>query len=182
VKVKGPAIELSLGTAILAANCFYSDFAFAIKCSQWPDTASDWTNRPNKLWPDPENIARIASYGCYIVPKSQPGDKEGLTWRISFSKAEVEFSKLIPKIPQMCVMGLKVISKDYLCVVCDKINSYQLKCKLLHTLEKTNPRFLLQESNLTMCFHILLRNLLNAVITKCCPHFWIPRVSTFLII
>jgi len=110
VKVKGPAIELNLGTAILTANCFYSDFTFAIKCSQWPDTASDWTNRPNKLWPDSENIVRIASYGCYIVPKSQPGDKEGLTWRISFSKAEVEFSKLIPKIPQMCMMRLKVIA------------------------------------------------------------------------
>ena len=177
-RVKGPAIEMSLGTTMMTADRFFSDLTFAIKC-QWPDTVSNWTYRPDKLWPDPYNIARIASYGSHLVPKSQPDDKDEVTWRISFSKAEVELSKLVPATARMCLIGLKIIAKDYLSVACSKISSYQLKCLLFCTLERTDPQFWLQEANLTQCFHLLLANLLSAFTTKHCAHFWIPHINLF---
>jgi len=97
-KVKGPAVELSLGTVVNLADRFYSD-------------------------------ARIASLGCHIVPKSQPDDEEELSWRISFSRAEVELSKLIPPTARMCLIGLKIIAKDYLSVACSRISSYSTRSR-----------------------------------------------------
>jgi len=179
INIKGPAIEIRLGGAVNESNCFYSDFTFTIKCSEWPDKMSDWTYRPDKLWPDPSDVTRIASYGCHLVPKSQPDDKEGLTWRISFSKAEVELSKLIPPTARICLIGLKIIAKDYLSVTCSKITSYHLKSLLLYALERTNPLFWLQESNLEQCFHLLFGRLLDAVTDRYCPHFWIPQINLF---
>jgi len=54
------------------SNCFYCDFTFAIKCPEWPDKMTNWTYRPAKLWPFSSDVTRIASYGCHLVPKSQP--------------------------------------------------------------------------------------------------------------
>ena len=179
VNIKGPAIEIKIGSAVTESNCFNCDFTFAVKCEQWPDKMSNWRYRPDKLWPDPSHVTRIASYGCHFVPKSQPGDREGLTWRISFSKAEVELSKLIPPTARMCLIGLKIIAKDYLSVVCRKITSYHLKSLLLHALESTDPQFWLQEANLDIYFNLLFGKLLDAVTDKRCPHFWLPEINLF---
>ena len=179
VKLKGPATALSLGTSVLLANRFYSDLIFAIKCSQWPDVVSDWMRRLNKKWPKHSDCVRISSYGCHLIPKSQPGDLQGLSWRISFSRAEVELSKLIPPTARMCMIGLKIIAKDYLSVACRRISSYQLKCILFFTLENTDPEFWLQTENLEQCFALLLKNLSDAVANKNCPHFWIPQINLF---
>jgi len=179
-KIKGPAIELSIGTDVNLADSFYSDLTFSVKCLQWPDTVSDWTYRPDKKWPHPYDVARIASLGCHIVPKSQPDDEEELSWRISFSRAEVELSKLIPPTARMCLIGLKIIAKDYLSVACSRISSYQLKSLLLYAMEKTDPQFWLYEENLEQRFHLLFGNLPEAVINKYCPHFGIPEINLFV--
>jgi len=178
-KVKGPAIELSIGTTVNLADRFYCDLTFSVKCLQWPETVSDWTSRPGKKWPLPHEVVRIASLGCHIVPKSQPNDKEELSWRISFSRAEVELSKLIPPTARMCLVGLKIIAKDYLSVACSRISSYQLKSLLFYAMEKTDPQFWLNEENLEQCFFHLFENLLESVTNKYCPHFWIPQVNLF---
>jgi len=183
VNSKGPAIEIKIGNGAAfisdQSNRFYCDFTFAIKCPQWPDEMSNWVYRPNKLWPDPSNVTRIASYGCHFVPKSQPDDDEGFTWRVSFSRAEVELSRLMPQTARMSLIGLKIITKDYLSVTCSKINSYQLKSLLLYALEETDPQFWRQETNLEQCFHLLFEKLLHAVTNRYCPHFWIPQMNLF---
>ena len=175
---QGPAIQLILRYSF-PFQFFYFDLTFAIRCLEWPDNIRNWRYRPDKLWPDISTINRITSFGCHFVPKSQLNDKEELTWRISFSKAEVELSKLVPPLARMCLIGLKVIKNDYLSVACGKVSSYHLKSLLFNTLERTDPQFWLQESNLTQCFYLLLEKLLSAVTERYCPHFFIPNINLF---
>jgi len=130
------------------------------------------TEQPNKKWPQSEEVERIKSFGCHFVPKSDPEDLEGVTWRISFSKAEVELSKLVPEAARLCFVGLKVIVKDYLTVVCKKFRSYHLKCIFLHTLEITEPS-IWKEDNLEICFDVLLKSLRTCLENEMVPNFWL---------
>jgi len=164
---------------------FYSDLTFSLKCLEWPEV-SDWSERPNKQWPTLEEIERIKSYGCHFVPQSQnkcenhkkDADTEGLTWRISFSKAEVELSKLVPTAARMCYVALKIIAKDYLFVVCKKLKSYHLKCIFFYTLENSD-KDVWMEDNLEYCFKLLLTNLGDSFRNQLCSLFWVSTYDMF---
>ena len=93
------------------------DLTYCLQCKEWPHL-SDWPSRPNRLWPSKEDIERVKNLGCHLVPKSQPNDKQGVTWRFSFVKAEVELSKLISLTARRCFIALKVIGKDFLYPYC----------------------------------------------------------------
>ena len=174
---KGPAIHLNLGSTVdSVSDRFNGDVTFALKCHDWPEVISDWSRRWNRKWPSEMEVVRIISRGCHLVPKSQKDDKEGLTWRMSFSQAEVELASLVPPIARACFIGLKVICKDYLSIACKKLGSYQLKCIFYYTLERTDPEI---SSNIEKCFHLLLSNLKLAVANRHCPHFWIPEINLF---
>lgn len=181
VTVKGPALNLRLGSSTFSkCDIFDGDATFALECSVWPDHVCHWKNRPYRLWPSPEDVQRIASGGCHLVPKSQEGDKDGSSWRISFSKAEVDVSLLVPNVARCCFVGLKVILKDYLAITCNKrIRSYHLKCLLFNTLEKTDPAFWSDVKNLRAGFHVLLDTLKDAIQNRFCPHYWIPEINLF---
>lgn len=160
LEINGPALTLKLGSSEKCESTnlhFYADITYSLKCPEWPDEVSDWGHRPNTKWPNPEEIKEIKSLGCHFVPKAHSDDLRGLTWRISFSRAEVELSKLVPEAARMCLVGLKVITKDYLAVACKKLKSYHLKCIFLHTLEITDPS-IWTEDNLLFCFERLLKS------------------------
>ena len=103
-------------------------------------TLSNWQTR-NKKGPQQEDVERTILGGIHLVPLSQKGDKTELTWRISFSKAEVELSQLISEVACTCFVALKIIIKDYLSVNCRHQNSCHLKTMLLRHIEETGLVF-----------------------------------------
>ena len=163
------------------------EVTLAIQCNEWPSHITDWAQRP-KQWPGQADVFRIASKGCLIVPKSKPKEARSyfsssgnyeITWRISFSLSEVELSKLIPVVARMCYVGLKVIRKDYLELICTGLSSYHLKSIFLYTLETTNPYFWQYEQNIEAGFNLLLDRLIQSLVEKKCPHFWIPSINLY---
>ena len=116
--------------------------------------------------------------GCHFVPKPCFKDQHGLTWRISFSKAEIELSKLIPEKARMCLLGLKTIAKDHLSPISKRLSSYILKTQLLHVLETNKPELRDNES-LEDCFDLLILNLMLSIQQKQLQHFWIPSINLF---
>ena len=112
------------------------------------------------------------------MPKSQPNDKQGHTWRFSFSLAEVEISKMIPPIARQCFVTLKVIRKDFLKTKCGKLKSYHLKTIFMWVLEKTQPHEWNSE-NAEVVFHSLLDAVIKAVSERYCPHYWLNDINLF---
>ena len=179
VNIKGPAIEFRIGKLQMLTNFLYADMTFALKCSEWPTQANNWLRREKK-WPSQNEVNRIMNLGCHLVPKSQEGDEEaGKTWRISFSKAEVELSKIVPNIARACLVGIKIIAKDYLSVISSKISTYKLKTIFYYCLENTEPDIWSQESNTELCFEIIIEAVIDALRQQWCPHFWIPSINLF---
>eukprot|EP00111_Clytia_hemisphaerica_P023661 TCONS_00069740-protein len=173
VKINGPAITV-FSRAFSAYNLYY-DITLSIHCMDWPSQVSDWEHRPKK-WPSNEDVKRIMAYGCHLVPKS-PENGDEKAWRISFSKNEVELSKLIPPVARMCFITIKSIRKnDY---YLSKISSYSLKTIFLNTLEKTAPNqwFSWDDENISTCFDLLLNEVIRAFETKQCQHFWISDIN-----
>ena len=112
---QGPTVRI--GFEKKRQQYFFMDLTYCLQCKEWPHL-SDWPSRPNRLWPSTEDVERVKNLGCHLVPKSQPNDKQGVTWRFSFSKAEVELSKLISLTARRCFIALKVIGKDFLYPYC----------------------------------------------------------------
>ena len=98
---------------------------------------------------------------------------------MSFSLSEVELSKLIPPVARICYVGLKILRKDYLEDICEDFSSYHLKCLFLNTLETTDPEFWFDEENIEAGFHLLLYELIESLVQKSCPHFWIPSINLY---
>ena len=103
-------------------------------------TLSNWQTR-NKKGPQQEDFERTILSGIHLVPLSQKGDKTELTWRISFSKAEVELSQLISEVARTCFVDLKISIKNYLSVNCCHQNSCHLKTMLLRHTEEAGLVF-----------------------------------------
>ena len=157
---------------------FDGDIVYCIKCSDWPPLElSDWAWR-DKKWPSREMVNQIIGGGCHLVPKPCATDQHGLTWRISFSKAEIELSKLIPENARMCLLGLKTIVKDHLSPISKRLSSYILKTVLLHVLERNGTE--IWESELVDdLFDLLMQNLMISIHQKQLQHFWIPTINLF---
>ena len=173
VKINGPAITILSRTLI--SYSFYYDITLSIHCVDWPSSISNWEHRARK-WPSSESVNRIITYGCHVVPKS-PENDDGMAWRLSFSKAEVELSKLIPSVARKCYLTIKAIRKnDY---YLSKIPSYFLKTILFNLLEKTEPNQWLSKAdeNIENCFHLLMDEIIKAFKNKQCLHFWIPDID-----
>ena len=185
VEMEGPSIKYKVGSNLNKIDRFYGDLTYALKCSEWPEI-SDWGQRKNTRWPKQNKIEQIKSYGCHFVPQSQrkvddlthDADNGGLTWRISFSRAEVELSKLIPTNARMCFVGLKIIARDYLFAVCEKLKSVHLKYVLYFTLENHEVD-IWSEDNLEFCFKLLLNNVTKSLTNKSCPLFWVSPFNLY---
>ena len=166
---EGPAIKYKIGSNPYKIDRFYADLTLSLKCLEWPEIC-DWGERENTQWPKFHEIEQLKRHGCHFVPKSQLMDTH--TWRISFSKVEVKLSALFPTAARICFVSLKIIGRDYLFVVCEKLRSYHLKSILLYTLENNDP-VIWNEENIEFCFKLLLGNLEKSFKSKSCPSFWV---------
>ena len=175
IKVGGPAVQIKINTK--TENHWNLDLTFSLKSLEWPAQISDWGTRPRK-WPAESQVKDIVSLGCHIVPKSHKNDKKGATWRVSFSKAEVELSKLISPVARMCYIGLRMIHRDYF-HACPNLGSYSLKCVFFYALEDTDQAFWTDVQNIQVCFDFLLGKVLECLQESCCPHYWIAGINLF---
>ena len=76
-------------------NILQIDFTISLPC-KWHNV-SDWLMRANRKWPSHQVVEAIIEKGIHLVPKSQEDDQSGDTWRMSFSLAEMELSKHVPR-------------------------------------------------------------------------------------
>ena len=179
----GPALRVQIQTAsarkfwFLPRNGFVADIVFSIYSPEWPG-ASDWPTRKKRNWPSASDVENITKNGCHLIPKSQPKDNKKITWRFSFSNAEVQLSKLINHVAQKCFICLKVIGRYYLEPKCEKFRSYHLKSIFFYTLEKTQLEFW-TDHNIEEGFEKLLDELLQTLKEKRCPHFWISNINLY---
>lgn len=157
-------------------NQFLADITLSIPCKEWPHL-SDWPRREIK-WLESDQVQRIANLGCDLVPKSQPKDRRGTTWRYSFSRAEVELSKLITENARNYFILLKIIGKEHLFFCCPQLNSYHLKTVFLYKLKRA-PQSYWVEENIDEALVSLLLELKTAADTKNCPDYWIPTINLF---
>lgn len=167
---KGPAMKLRLGAF------FEADITLCIQCPEWP-SRSDWAFRP-RYWPSVSEADRIMSLGCHLVAKPAPSDNDKTSWRLSFSLAELELSKLVPYTARKCFLALKIIFKDHLQPVVPKITSYHMKTIFFNTLEKVPVGFW-TENNIEECFRTLLAELCDALLSTNCPHHWFSNINLF---
>ena len=68
---------------------FDSDIVFGIKVSSWPQIATSWSERVEKILPDLV-IQNVHEKCCYLVHKHCPynHNRNNLDWRLSFAEAE----------------------------------------------------------------------------------------------
>lgn len=168
VRMTGPAIKISIG------EHYEADVTFCVHCNEWPPF-SDWSTR-QRCWPSPEGVTRIMSYGCHLVAKPHDEDEWQTSWRLSFSLAEVELSKLVPNTAKKCFLALKIIVKDHLQPVVPTITTYAIKTTFLNTLEK-HPVGFWQEDNIQECFLTSLKELHNVLLSGQCCHYWISSIN-----
>ena len=176
VLTQGPAVRIMIEN-VSEKRFFLVDLTYCLQCKEWPHL-SDWPSRQDRLWPNKSDVDRIVNQGCHLVPKSQPNDKKFFTWRFSFSKAEVELSKLVNSTARKCFISLKIIGKDYLLPRCKRLKSYHLKTIFLNMLENTPPAYWCDEK-IEECFHLLLDHVIQAVETRICPHYWLYGINLF---
>ena len=103
-KQNGPALRVRITKTdsnkercFLPRNGFEADIVFIIYSPEWPE-ASDWPTRKERNWPSVSDVENIMKNGCHFIPKSQPKDEKKITWRFSFSYAEVQLSELINEV------------------------------------------------------------------------------------
>ena len=182
----GPAVTLELRSAygynslVLMQHVsnyltFMVDITFSLKC-QWP-CISDWQSRA-KRWPEQYDVINIINMGCHLVPKSEEGDSIGETWRISFSNAELELSKLISEKSRACFLGFKVIFKDHLKSSAPWLTTYHAKTIFYNTLMETGDS-VWQGTDVDTFVIFLLDKLYTAILENNCPHHFISSINLF---
>ena len=181
----GPALRVNVKIPMFPAKnvfafCrkgFLADIVFSIYSPEWPE-ASDWPSRNKRNWPLASDVENITKNGCHLIPKSRRNDKKKITWRFSFSFAEVQLSKLINPVAKKCFLCLKIIGRYYLEPRCERFKSYYLKSIFYYTLEKTQVELWTEES-IEKGFEKLLDELLQTLKEKRCPHFWISDIDLY---
>ena len=179
IQQNGPALRVQIqrNFCFFLRNCFVADIVFSIYSPEWPE-ASDWPTRRERNWPSVSDVENITKNGCHLIPKSQANDKKKITWRFSFSYAEVQLSMLINQSAKNCYLCLKIISRHYLQPKCEKFKSYHLKSIFYYTLEKTQIE-LWADHNIEKGFEKLLDELLQTLNERRCPHFWISNINLY---
>ena len=167
---KGPAMKISI------LPHFEADITLCFHCPEWP-TISDWPSR-QRYWPSLADEQRIMSLGCHLVAKPAPDDEDKLSWRFSFSVAEVELFKLVPETARKCFLAMKIILKDHLQPVVPEISSYHIKTVFLNSLEKFPVAFWV-ENNIEECLLKLLTELRDSFVSMKCSHHWFSFVNLF---
>ena len=154
------------------------DFVPAFRCRGWPNVAQEWIKR-ERQWPSPDIVDRIVQEGFHLVVKPpKNGGNPDCDFRISFSHAEYLLSQEMNDIQRDCYRCLKKYYRAYLSKEPKGLVTFHLKNILLRTIEETGVE-VWTESNRAECMMKLLENLLESLIKKDLPHFFVRSYNLF---
>ena len=133
----GPSVNMKV-TAQRGQLVFDCDFLLSLPLSSWPSPAQEWRSR-ERLWPSRDQVARLASLPCHLVPKpAREGDT--VAWRFSFSAQEIQLSSILPLKARLCYVGLKHIFKKHLKTISPDLKSYHMLTIFLWFMESQDPK------------------------------------------
>lgn len=154
------------------------DFVPALRCHGWPKVAQDWIKQVRK-WPSPQIVDRIVQEGFHLVVKPPKfGGHPKYDFRLSFSHAEYLLSQEMNSVQRDCYRCMKKFHRAYLSTAPEGLVTFHLKNLLLKTLEETDPG-MWTESNRVFCMMKLFENLLQALLKKNLPHFFVRSYNLF---
>ena len=179
-KRQGPSIEI--WGAYEDKSESGTDYVPSIHCPFWPNSASEWTQRPRHFgWPSSRDISSIIDFGCHLVPVGHPHSDTKLTeWRISFSLAERTLVWSFNHIQMQCYAVMKIILKQFIKIKCSSKNfvlcSYFIKTFLFWKYETTDLNLWCSE-NFRCCIKFLLIEFSKCIQEGILSHYFIPRFN-----
>lgn len=153
------------------------DICPAIKCEGWPHKALRFLHR-TRVWPDHTILDKLLQCGFHLVYKPlNPLAQDSVEWRISFSQAEIALFQYMDAFKVYCYRIFKAI---YYCELTlpKVLSSYHMKTIFLWSCERI-PSEMWVEANLAQIIMGLLDDLLHCLVTKSCPHYFIPENNLF---
>ena len=138
IRRQGPSQETSNGPGSEP-----TDHVDCIRCSFWPNEASEWRDRPRHFgWPTQHDLMSIIDFGFHLVAVGHPNSATKLLeWRISFSIAERALVWSFSHVQMQCYALMKIILKQFIKVRCNPQNqvlcSYFIKTFLFWKYETT---------------------------------------------
>ena len=175
---QGPSMEMSTGIR----NMEPMDNVDCIRCTFWPNEASEWQGRPRHFgWPTEDDILSITDFGFHLVPIGHPhSDTSEMEWRISFSIAERTLVWSFNHIQMQCYALMKIILKQFINLRCSQQNqvlcSYFIKTFLFWKYETTDGNFW-REDNLRECINYLLAEFSKCIRKGSLRHYFIPQFN-----
>ena len=156
------------------------DFVYAISCPLWPPDAYEWITRKRlKGWPSKNIIEAIVKGGCHLVSKPHgktPNDDT--QWRYSFSQGEtILIHNTWTDVQKYIYHLLRIIKADIVRKCGGKdttfISNYYFKTLMLWACEKKSAEFW-EENNIMTSVRELLLDLIEKVIERNVPHYFMP--------
>ena len=165
---------------------FFLDHVWAVFCPVWPSVAGEWKTRIRvNGWPPRKRVNEIVNAGCHLVGKShQPLVENDYEWRFSFSKAELLLvTSWNPN--QLYIYHLIRLVKNRVIQACggsDKttLSTYHFKTLMLWACEKKSQEFW-NEENIVSSVEELIIEMIEILIEKCCPNYFIRENNMFVV-
>ena len=172
--------EEAKGTPELNDNRMLGGFDLvpAFRSPGWPQVALEWIKRERK-WPSTDIVHKVVQDGFHLVVKPpKKGGNPECDFRISFSHAEYLLSQELNEVQRDCYRCLKKYHRAYLSKDPKGLVTFHLKNLFLQTIEETGAE-MWTESNRAECMMQLLRNLLEALVTRNLRHFFVRSYNLF---
>ena len=161
---------------------FEYDTLFALGCSSWPASATEWLTRIRRFdWPPTDLIEICKSLGFILVQKGHPhSDEQHLLWRLSLSRQERLLVTNFNSIQYKCYILLKLIKNEVLlsCIGEETLTSYHCKTCMFFMIENT-PMDFWKADNIVDCLIACLRKILQWAKSGVCPNYFITEENMF---
>ena len=157
------------------------DFAYAFKCTSWPNDTEEWFARPRQNgWPSGEILEKIRKLDCHVVATGNPlSPSRNVEWRISFMLAERELVRSFNEMQLKCFSLLKTILHSKISPSFpDHLSSYHMKTTLFWVIEEMPQKDWTPE-NLVNCVNICLDRISKSVRSKNLPHYILRKENLF---
>src|SRR6218665_2483384 len=150
----------------------------SVLCLGWPSEALEWkTRRRCYGWPSRDMIHKIVRGGCHLVPKSHESNpKDALSWRYSFSQAELILNDTWNEVQKYIYHILRIIKSD-VAKKCDGqkktfLCTYYFKTLMMWACEE-KPSSFWNEDQIEEAIEELLLQMIQWLIDRNCPNYFI---------
>eukprot|EP00092_Neocalanus_flemingeri_P029280 GFUD01031791.1.p1 GENE.GFUD01031791.1~~GFUD01031791.1.p1 ORF type:complete len:1095 (-),score=194.32 GFUD01031791.1:125-3385(-) len=181
--IMGPAINFKVKTAHLNPSWLSKDewvrqmdcdFILAFHLDHWPHVAREWVTR-HRSWPSREDVDRIVSIGCEVVPKVGFG-QDTFGWRLSFSQVERLLSGNVGEKARKTYLAVKIFVKRNLKNICPFLKTYHIKTVFFYNMETKTGEYW-EDTDMEKTIRDFLKTLSSTMRSGHCPHYFFPSVD-----